>query len=233
MNKTANILIHQSPYYRLHTFSEGLKTHGFRIINDRNASPRGPDDVLLLWNRNRPHEQIAQRYEAAGATVLITENGYLGKSKEDRWSRLKIDVKPWREDGDYILVLPQRSIGEIGVAMPRNWEQTVIPRLKKMTKRPIRLRKHPGKNSKIQIEEDLAGAWAAVTWASGAGIKAICAGIPVFHDYAKWIGAPAATCTFNIEQPYLGERDTMFHRLAWAQWSWDEIKSGEAFKCLL
>lgn len=250
MNKTANILLHHSPYYRLHTFSEGLKAHGFRIIQDRNASPQGPDDVLLLWNRNRPHEQIAKRYETAGATVLITENGYLGKTKalakshhsgagewhvgyEDRWDRLNIDVKPWRYDGEHILVLPQRSIGEASVAMPRNWEQTIIPRLKKITKRPIRLRKHPGKDKTVPIEDELAGAWAAVTWASGAGIKAICAGIPVFHDYAKWIGAPAATCTFDFDRPYLGDRSVMFHRLSWAQWTWDEIKSGEAFKWLL
>ena len=250
MTKTANILLHHSPYYRLHVFSEGLKKHGFRIIHDRNASPRGPDDLLLLWNRNRPHEQIAQRYEAAGATVLISENGYLGKTKAlaknhhsgagswhvgqaDRWGALGIDIKPWRDDGEHILVLPQRSIGEIGVAMPRNWEQTIMPRLKKMTKRPIRLRKHPGKNNDHPIEADLDGAWAAVTWASGAGLKAICAGIPVFHDYAKWVGALAATTTFDIENPYLGDRGTMFHNLAWAQWSWEEIESGEAFKWLL
>lgn len=250
MTKTANILLHHSPYYRLHVFSQGLKAHGFRIIQDRNASPRGQSDVLLLWNRNRPHEQIAQRYEAAGATVLISENGYLGKTRAlaknhhsgagtwhvghaDRWGTLGIDVKPWREDGEHILVLPQRSIGEMGVAMPRNWEQTIMPRLKAMTNRRIVLRKHPGKNPKVQIEDDLAGAWAAVTWASGAGLKAICAGIPVFHDYAKWIGGLAATTTFDIEHPYLGDRNTMFHRLAWAQWAWSEIESGEAFACLL
>lgn len=250
MNKTANILLHHSPYYRLHTFSEGLKALGYRIIHDRNTSPTNPDDVLLLWNRNKPHEQIAQRYEQAGATVLISENGYIGKTKalakfhhagagdwyvgeEDRWSRLNHEVRPWRKDGDHILVLPQRSIGEMGVAMPRNWEITIMDRLRKMTKRPVRLRKHPGKNPTKPLEEDLEGAWAAVTWASGAGIKAICYGIPVFHDLAKWIGAPAATCTFSLDQPYLGDRSAMLHRLAWSQWTWDEIKSGEAFRYLL
>ncbi len=247
--KVANVLLHHSPYYRLHVFSAGLQAHGYRIIQDKNAMP-DKDDVLLIWNRNPSHERIAKRYEAAGATIFVTENGYLGKTKalakthhagagewyvgeEDRWSKLGLDVAPWREDGRHILVLPQRSIGEQGIAMPRNWETTIHDRLKCMTDRPIRIRKHPGKNATTPLEDELRGAWAAVTWASGAGIKAICAGVPVFHDLKDWIGAPAATCTFEIENPYLGDRQAMLHRLAWAQWGWSEIESGEAFEKLL
>ena len=52
-------------------------------------------------------------------------------------------------------------------------------------------------------------------------------------DLKEWIGAPAATCNWDIERPYLGDRDVMLHRLSWAQWTWDEISSGEAFKWLL
>lgn len=249
MTCVANILLHHSPYYRLKVFSAGLVANGYRVIQDRNASPT-KDDVLLIWNRNPPHEKIAQIYENAGATVIVTENGYLGQTKaiakwhhagagdwnvgiEDRFSAIGIDVKPWRTEGDHILVLPQRSIGEKGVAMPRNWLNNILPRLSNATKRPIQVRKHPGKNCEIPLEKDLEGAWAAVTWASGAGIKAICAGIPVFHDYGKWVGGPAASCTFDLENPYLGDRTKMLHRLAWAQWTWDEIESGEAFRCLL
>lgn len=247
--KTANILLHHSPYYRVHVFSEGLKKHGYRIIQDRNATP-STNDLLLLWNRNPPHELIAKKYENCNAKVLITENGFLGKSKalalnhhsgagtwhvgnEDRWKALAIELKPWRKKGDHILVLPQRSIGELGVAMPRNWEMSILPKLKEATERPIRVRKHPGKNANIPIEQDLDNAWAVVTWASGAGIKAICNGIPVFHQLSKWIGAQAATTTLDIENPWMGDRLPMLKRLAWAQWSWQEIESGEAFKCLL
>lgn len=247
--KTANVVLHRSPYYRLEVFTAGLQAHGYRVISDRNAQPDS-SDVLLIWNRNPNHERIAKRYEEAGATVLVTENGFIGKTKaiakfhhagagewhvgtEDRWSRLNVDVKAWRTDGRHILLLPQRSIGEPGVAMPRNWEQSTLNRLRRMTDRPIRVRKHPGKNPKTPVEDELRGAWAAVTWASGAGIKAICAGIPVFHDLKNWIGAPAASCAFDIENPYLGDRSAMFHRLAWAQWSWSEIESGTAFGYLL
>lgn len=245
----ANILLHQSAHYRIDLYSKGFQSHGYTVIQDKNARPQ-PEDVLLVWNRNPANERMVKLYESVGALVLVTENGYLGKTKalakwhhsgagewhvgeEDRFSRLGIEVKPWRTDGEHVLVLPQRSIGEIGVAMPRNWEAQLLPRLKKLTNRPIRIRKHPGKKDCVPIEEDLKNAWCAVVWASGAGLKAICQGIPVFHDYGKWIGAGGASCNFNIESPYLGDRSAMLHRVAWSQWDWEEISSGEAFKYLL
>lgn len=247
--KTANVLLHRSPHYRLQVYAAGFEAHGYRVVNDRNYRPDS-SDVLLIWNRNPSHERTAKAYEAAGAIILVTENGYIGKTKalarthhagagewhtgeEDRWSRLGIEVKPWRETGKHLLVLPQRSIGEPGIAMPRNWERSVSDRLRRMTDRPVLVRKHPGKNATVPLEDDLRDAWAAVTWASGAGIKAICAGVPVFHDLKNWIGAPAATTVFDIENPYLGDRSAMLHRLAWAQWAWSEIADGTAFGHLL
>jgi len=208
--------------------------------------------VLLIWNRSKNREAIAKRYEDAGATVIVTENGYIGKTKTlavghhsgagswyvgeaDRWAPLGVELEPWREDGEHILVLPQRSIGEEGIAMPRGWETQIEQYLKKITKRPIRIRKHPGKDKTAPptLEEDLQGCWSAVTWASGAGIKAIIAGVPVFHQLKSWIGAPAATTEFDIESPWMGDRMPMLRRLAWSQWTWDEIKSGEAVRTTL
>ena len=247
--KVANVLLHHAPYYRMHVFSQGFKAHGFHVVNDRNYHPDA-DDVLLIWNRNPKDERVAKRYEDVGATVLVTENGYIGETKaiarthhsgagqwhvgeHDRWAETGIPVAPWREDGEHILLLPQRSIGELGVAMPRNWEKMAVERLRRSTKRPVRVRKHPGKNTVVHLEDDLLNAWAAVTWASGAGIKAICAGIPVFHDYKNWVGAPAASCNMDLENPCLGDRSEMLHRLAWAQWGWTEISDGTAFGYLL
>jgi len=244
----ANVLLHSSSYYRKHVYKAGLEARGYRAIEDHNHRPR-QDDVLLIWNRSKNREHVAKRYEDAGARVYVTENGYLGKTKalaighhsgagawhvgeEDRWSKLNIELKGWRRDGEHLLVLPQRSIGEEGVAMPRNWTETIVAKLRKITDRPVRVRAHPGKikDKPPTLEDDLEGAWAAVTWGSGAGIKAIVAGVPVFHQLAKWVGAKAATTEFDIENPWIGDRMPMLHRLAWGQWDWDEIRSGEAFR---
>jgi hypothetical protein len=245
----ANILLHQSSHYRRESFGNGLKAHGYNIINDRAAQPR-EGDVLVIWNRGNSVNNIARKYERRGGIVLVAENGFIGDTKaiarwhhcgagewhvgeEDRWSQLDIEVKPWRADGKHILVLPQRSIGEPGIAMPRNWIESVTRRLKRITDRPIVVRKHPGKNVKRELELDLHNAWCSVVWASGAGIKSIVAGVPVFHDLKNWIGAPAASCNWNIEEPFMGDRCSMLHRLAWAQWTWAEIESGQCFEYLL
>ncbi|MHB1086128.1 MAG: hypothetical protein ACYCZ0_00075 [Minisyncoccota bacterium] len=215
-----------------------------------------PQDVLLVWNRHGTNDAYAARYEAAGARVIVAENGYIGTDEnddqlyalalhhhlgagewkegpEDRWSRLGIELKPWRTKGHEIVVLPQRGIGSKTIAMPGGWTEDVVRRLKKITDRPVRVRLHPGM-SRTDPWVDLQDAWAAVTWASGAGIKAIVYGVPVFHELASWIGHPAARFGISdVERPFLSDRLPMLRRLAWSQWKLSEVSSGEPFRHLL
>lgn len=250
--KRAAIFPNERPWHRRALFTAGLQRAGFQV-EPRLFDPR-PGDVLVLWNRNIYEEAHAQRFESAGATVVIAENGYIGMDESGgrplalakryhngagQWrigptSRWTMDLKPWRDRGDFILLLPQRGIGPPGVAMPNGWANRAAAELKKMTGRPIKLRLHPG-GSKEEPYEALKGAWAAVTWGSGAAIKALFAGVPVFYDFRSWIGASAAIHlkSADLEQPFTGDRLPMFQRLAWAQWSGREIESGEAFAFLL
>jgi hypothetical protein len=123
-------------------------------------------------------------------------------------------------------------MGTHPVAMPRGWTSDVLDRLATRTKRPIvvrypQYRIHP-------FEPELKGAHAVVTWASGAGIKAIINGYPVFYEMPHWIGSYAAINGLNsLEFPYLGERDTLLHRISWAMWKAKEIENGDVFRCLL
>jgi len=245
----------ETPHYRRDCFREGLHRLGFRVGFQPQKSVNS-DDLLLIWNRNRYMDPVATMYEKAGATVVVAENGYIGQDpqgrqlyaialsnhagagswsvgSDDRWSRLGVSCKPWRRDGGKIVLLPQRGIGNPKYAMPKDWVRDVTARLRKVTDRPIVVREHPGKERSSPMP-DLEGAWAAVTWASGAGIKAIIGGIPVFHEMGKWIGAPAAKSDIrDIENPFLGDRMPMLRRLAYAQWTLREIQTGEAFECLL
>lgn len=247
--KTASVLLRNAPGYRYQTFLHGLTAQGYKISATPSMNP-DPSDVLVIWNRYSRHEHYARMYENAGAKVIVAENGYIGKTKAlslshhngagswvigegDRWSQLDIEIKPWRSEGKHILVLPQRGIGEQGIAMPRNWLQNTLKKISEHTDRPIKIRQHPGQSPCRPIEEDFENAWAAYTWGSGAGIKAICAGIPVFNEFAKWIGSPAASQNLDLENPFLGDRLSMLNRLAWAQFTMDEIDSGFAFEVLL
>lgn len=244
-----------SPHYRGEVFREGLRRCGYSVGEPPKSRP-DPRDVLLVWNRHGLNEVHAQRYEAAGARVLVTENGYIGRDpgghqlyalalghhlgagewtegKEDRWSPLNVPLRPWRREGKEVIVLPQRGIGPKGVAMPKGWVDDVVSRLKRVTDRPVRVRFHPGA-SRTDPWEDLHDAWCALTWASGAGIKALAHGVPVFHELPSWIGKLAARFGIqDLESPFLGDRLPMFRRLSYSQWTLAELSSGEPFRRLL
>ena len=138
-------------------------------------------------------------------------------------------------DHRHILVCPQRGIGPNRQAQHPAWPQDVTARLKALTQRPVRVRPHPGLGpGTVPIAQDLEGCWAVVTWASGAGIHALVAGVPVFFEAKHWILADAAERDIKtIESPALPERLPAFERLACAQWTVAEIASGEAFRRLL
>jgi hypothetical protein len=248
----ACLLIRPDIRARWQAFQAGLSRSGFAVQTE--LSNPTADDVLVIWNRHRLAGQ-ARQFEAVGARVIVSENGWLNaadgtkrialqlghhngvgkwhEGPEDRWSELGIELKPWRADGSHLLVLAQRGIGEPGVAQPRGWVESIVSQLRSRTDRRVLVRAHPG-NHEPPLEPDWSQCWAAVTWASGAGIKAVVAGVPVFYGLNKWIGASAALpVAADIEQPFLGDRLPMLQRLAWAQWSLSEITTGEPFARLL
>lgn len=130
----------------------------------------------------------------------------------DRWHSLGYRLHRWRTEGETV-VLPQRGIGPREVAMPRGWTAKG------------RIRSHPGKHgSGTTLELDLAHAGKVITWGSGAAVKALLWGIPVESHYPRWIGKQDNTDTGRL---------AMFERLAWAQWTHEEIAEGLPFRRLL
>lgn len=238
-------------------FAGGLAALGYRVSHIAKHRP-DPEDVLLVWNRRRAEDSAVDRYRRAGARIVVAENGFIRASNEkaksyalalehhngagrwpvgggERFAMSGIELHPWRSVGDHVLMLPQRGIGEKGIAQPPGWAHTAFRTLEAATDRPVRLRRHPGP-AKTEPYAELEGAHAAVTWASGAAIKALAFGIPVFYGLDRWIGAGAALpLGSDLEEPLMDDarRLAMFERLAWAQWSIAEIVTGEAFEWLL
>jgi hypothetical protein len=244
-------LLRDTLHYRPDAFRRGLRAHGFEVVDE--LPHPGPDDVLVAWNRSGWRNTQAKRFEAAGARVVVVENGYLGKGWRDgkwfalaighhcgagtwpdggpeRWDALGVELEPWRT-GTQTLVLEQRGIGEPGIASPYGWADTVAPMVRG------RIRRHPGAEPPpVTLRDDLADVAQVVTWSSGAALLALTMGVPVFYGFPKWIGAPACRPLAQFAHGPLRDdaaRLAMFRRLAWAQWTVDEVATGYAFEHLL
>jgi hypothetical protein len=224
---------------RLRAFVAGIERHGYKAeigFPDR----IGPKDLFITWNRINMGNAVAQRFQDQGLPVIVAENAawgndFLGRrwyslartyhntagcfhvGPHDRWDSLGVELDPFRKEGSMI-VLPQRGIGSPPTRMPSGWAAGVAARYK------ARIRPHPGKHHCKPLREDLEGVSVAVTWGSGAAIKALMMGVSVISEMPRWIGWQD-----NTEAGRLG----MFRALAWAQWELHEIESGEAFACLL
>lgn len=248
----AQCLLPDGPNYHRTAFVEGLAAVGLQVT--RRVDSPAPGDVLVLWNRPAPKEAEAQRFESAGARVLVVENGYLGKNwngqkwfamawghhagagtwpdhGSDRWDSWGVEMATWRTGGSETLILAQRGIGEPGIASPRGWAELVQQRI------GGRIRRHPGANvHPVPLVEDLANASSVVTWHSAAALHALLLGVPVWHAFDRWIGADAARplSEFGGEpRKDEGRRLATMRRMAWAMWNAEEVRSGVAFRSLM
>jgi hypothetical protein len=224
---------------RQKAFTQGLERLGYSVIEGLTAKPKH-GDVLVTWNRIREAHPVACRFEAAMLPVLVAENatwgnGFLGRhwytitrnchnhagrfpiGDVDRWDELGVRLDRWRHGGETV-ILPQRGIGNVG-QMPAGWPARALARY------GGRIRPHPGQNKDVlPLRDDLRKAGRVITWGSGAAVQALLWGIPVISEMPGWIA----------EQDNTDEgRLAMFRRLAWAQWTLEEIASGTPFRRLL
>ena len=240
-------LVREAIHYRRECYLLGLEAAGFEIVGAI-YRPQ-PDDVLVIWNRYGHFALEADRFEKAGARVLVTENGWLGKhwrgeewfalsighhcgagefnaGGSDRWDGWKVKMDPFRHEGERV-ILGQRGIGPPGIAAPQGWAEHV------QSIYGDRIRQHPGQTAAMPIEQDLANAGEVLTWNSGGALKALMLGIPVQYGFDRWIGRSAAA---RLGAPLVRSEEArlnMFRRLAWGMWTLAEIRSGEPFDRIL
>jgi hypothetical protein len=250
----AIVKIRGEPHYRREAFCAGLRRVGYTVVE--RGVPSGRQDFLVQWNRKLADEPEAHAWEASGGSVLVAENGYVGKDEqgrqnyalavhahngagwfpvgaEDRFSALGVAPKPWRSAGEHVLVCAQRGIGSAQMRSPAGWHEAARYKLRKTSTRRVQVRLHPGMAAPTTtLEQDLTGAWACVIWSSGSGVKALLSGIPVFYDAPHWICELAATQGLaDLESPVLSDdlRLLALQRMAHAQWSVSELETGEPF----
>lgn len=264
MTKRAVILVRTVPTYRQEAFTEAVKKLGYTPVYGVIQNPRSTD-LLIIWNRGGTGDRQAKEFEKNNAPVIVVENSYLdmkGTKKSfamalnhhngagtwpsdnvSRFEMLNINLLPWKPGGRFVTLLPQRGIGEPGIAMPRTWQARMLKQLTPAAvKHHVYTRRHPGtmkEKDVVPLEQDMSNTWAAVTWASGSGIKALVLGVPVFYTFDRWIGGSAAH--YGVEPlrtdidpiSLMGNRIEMLENLAYAQWTVEEVITGDPIKRLV
>jgi len=259
-------MIREQPHYRRGAFVAGATAAGFSVVGALPAA--GAGDVLVVWNRYGHFHAAASAVERSGGAVAVVENGYIGKDTDggqlyaihrsmlhgygtwadggmERWEALGVKLQPWRIGGRRIVILAQRGIGVPPIASSASAAEALAARLRSITKLPVHVRHHPGRNPPTtSLAEDLWDAAFAVTHTSSAGLHALAAGVPVITTADRWFGRPgAAFLEAGASDDAWGRwegllvrddaaRAETFRRVAWAQWTINEIRDGTPFRYL-
>lgn len=192
---------------------------------------------------------IFLRYSLDG--VYYNTNEYANKnSGPEKWNqikqRLNLELKPWRNNGNHILVCGQRDGGWSMKGVDMNqWALESVRQIRRITDRPILVRAHP-KNPIAQtlfkaipnlkfsqgstLQQDLQNAWASVFFNSSSCVASILAGVPVFANDHDCVAYDVANHAIDqIENPALPDCNQWLWDLSAAHWTDEESRAGSIY----
>ncbi|RLI46947.1 hypothetical protein DRO61_08595, partial [Candidatus Bathyarchaeota archaeon] len=180
--------------------SDGFKKHGIEAKTTNDFTPTDCD-LACFWGHSTLKDAIKNKQASEGKSYLALERGYtrdrteyasvgfdgpanLGEycnknSPPDRFAELNLDVKPWKTDGDYILMLGQvpSDCALRGLNLAKWTEETKL-KLSKITDKEVRFRPHPQYKATVNtLKQDLSGASCVITYNSTSGVDAALNGV--------------------------------------------------------
>ena len=185
------------------------------------------DHAYLYGNRHSPSKVTGER------TYRLTKNHYhiqtiqdLTDEDKERIKKYKVELKPWKDDGDYILIIAPSHF-QINYHNIGSWVDDTIKTLKQYTDRPIKVR---DKKSSRPLKEEIQNAYAVVSHNSAVVVDAVLNGVPVFCDKMN-MGVPIGLTDFSkIEQPIKPDREKWIDSLLANQFTMSEIRNGTAWR---
>ena len=221
-----------------------------------------------IWEQNRKLNRPVIVLEVGGINRGVTwkvglnginRDGYFGDddNSSDRCNDLGLLLKPWRTEGDHILICGQHDKSLQWNDMPRmsNWFLHIYDEIRKHTDRLIVFRPHPRcrlehierglryverqeprkiDNTYDDFDMDFDNVWATVSFSSNPGPHSIINGIPAFvsnHSLAYNVGNDI-DFLFDIENPIMPDRTQWLNDYAWTEYTIDEISQGLPLKRL-
>ena len=236
-------------------------------------------DVIwsVLWNgRMAGNQAIWQRNIQQGKPTVVLEVGGINRgttwkvglnginrngdclprgNDSTRASLLGLNLKPWKYDGEYILIAGQHDKSLQWANMPSmsTWVFDTITTIRSQTKRPILFRPHPRcplpaiehefKNVYRQSPNKIPGTyddfdmqfnniWATVSWSSNPGIHSVINGVPAFTGPDSLAYDVSLQNLNKIEDPLYCDRTKWLNDYAHTEWTIEEISKGIPHKHL-
>jgi len=253
----------------------GLQRLG-HSVDQNNLDTEVPVIWSLLWNgRMTKNKSVWEHFRSKNKNVLVVEVGGIKRNttwkvglnginragdfgpknnNNDRVKQFNLDLKPWRTDGEHILVCLQHTKSEQWKNMPTQ-EQYVIDTvntIRKHTDRKIIIRSHPRcvlqnppilENVNYEIPKQIANtyddfdlnfsnAWAVVSYSSNPGIHAVLNGIPAFVGEQSLAYDVANTDFSTVNSPKTPARQQWLNDYTHTEWTIEEIAQGTPFSRL-
>ena len=224
------------------------KIHGGRtIIADSN--------LFLYKNSSNPGYWLRYSYDG----IFPNTGEYCDQAPNpERWAavqqHLKVTLQPWRSNGNHILLCLQRDGGWSMAGWDvLDWALKTITDIRKYSKRPIRIRPHPGDKRARKycerlvklcigrrlgpvdispigntLEQDFKNCWAVVNHNSSPSVAAAIQGIPIFvTDPTRSQAQSVSNVDLSkIEHPSMPDREAWIQRISQFHWSHTEVESG-------
>lgn len=217
------------------------------------------DSNILHYSR-KEHEW--HRYSIN--SVYPNDGVYLFDGMDvNKWSTYSewhgAELKPWRTQGDHILILCQRPKGWNMFGTDQDhWLEKTIDKIRKISpKRPIVVRMHPGDGSRFKqidkinkrysgktdriitstnesIRDDLINCWCTVGYNSTPNVVSLIEGIPAYVEdpVHSWAAGMAFTDLQLIKNPPCPDRSEWIHKIANIHWSNEEVRSGRLWAAI-
>ena len=255
-------------------FANSLVDNGHTVVyNDNSADVDCIWSVLFngrmarnktIWENKKPTIVLEVGGINRGTTWKVGLNGinrdaYFGEQDNDRTraDHLGLVCKPWRSNGDFILICGQHDKSLQWQNMPRmsTWLLETYDEIRKYTQRPIVFRPHPRcrldhierglKNVYRQEPNHIANTyddfdmgfdnvWATVSYSSNPGPHSCINGVPAFvstHSLAYDVGNDI-DFLYDIEDPLMPDRQQWLNDYAHTEYTIEEISQGLPLKNL-
>ena len=224
---------------------------GNRSIWERNISQSKPTIVLEVGGIKR------------GTTWKVGLNGinrdaYFGNSSNsdsNRAEQLGLKLKPWRYDGEFILICGQHEKSLQWQNMPRmsTWVYDTISTIQQYSDRPILFRPHPRctlphiekefknvhrqepvhiKGTYDDFDMNFKNIWCTISWSSNPGIHSIIEGVPAVTSPHSLAWPVSTTKLEFVDKPFTPDRQQWLHDYAHTEWTIEEISQGLPLKHL-